>query len=233
MIGLIPAAGHATRIHGLPKFLLPVPGGYLLDVLARRMLAAGVSCVYIGTNRENWDLVRRYKPDGAHVYCVDSATMSETALAARMVVNIDEDVLFGMPDAHWTDETVYQRLAATLRRDVKTPVAAAVWAVRPDQERTIGMCKVIGANGDYQIEKVVDKPKFTHWRYGWGALAWRKAFWRYLAPDDPHVGYALQRAVVMGETAPAVIVPGNYYDCGTPDAYSACIRSLANEAVMV
>ncbi len=232
MIGLIPAAGHATRIHGLPKFLLPVPGGYLLDVLVWRMRAVGVSRIYIGTNSENWDLVSRYKPDGARIYCVESATMSETVLAACMYINLDEDVLFGMPDAHWTDETVYQRLAATLRHAASAPVTAAVWALRPAQEQTIGVCKVIGANGDYQIEKVIDKPKFTHWRYGWGALAWRKAFWRYIEPDDPHVGYALQRAVVMGEHVPAQIIPGNYYDCGTPDAYSACIRSLANEAVM-
>ncbi len=224
MIGLIPAAGHATRIHGLPKFALPVPGGHLLGVLAGRMIAAGATKVYIGTNSANFDLVRRIAPEHSVVYAVESETMSETLLAARTYYNVDEPVLFGMPDTYWTNPAVYEGLSSNIQLYT---AAATCWEARPEQISKLGMCRVI----DGRIVMVVDKPHYSYFRWAWGAMAWQPTLWRYIAAEDPHVGYALQRAVAEGEYVRGIQVGGSYYDCGTPDEYFACIRALVGEGV--
>jgi NDP-sugar pyrophosphorylase family protein len=228
MIGLIPAAGHATRIHGLPKFALPVPGGHLLGVLAKRMIAAGATKVYIGTNSTNFELVRRIAPEHSVVYAVDSETMNETLLAARTYFDVDEPVLFGMPDTYWTDEHVYPMLVHSLQMST---AGVAVWTTRPEQRSKMGMCRVVGTTANMEVYAVYDKPSRTTLIYGWGAIAWRRAFWQYIDAADLHIGFALQRAIENEEHPRAIIAGGSYYDCGTPDEYFACIRALVGEGV--
>lgn len=234
MIGLIPAAGHATRIQRLPKFLLPTPGGYLLKTLTTRMEMVRPDMILIGTNSENWDLVNRYAPqDSSRVYCVDSATMSETVLAARRYMDTDQMVVFGMPDTYWTDHFVYEYLTSTLLNDQGAIAAAALWNVPPDETYKHGMCQVTASGGGLSVTDIVDKPESTALRRTWGALAWRKTFWRYINAADPHVGFALQRAIAAGETVRAVPFEGLYFNVGSQGDYFALIRAATGEAVNV
>jgi NDP-sugar pyrophosphorylase family protein len=225
MIGLIPAAGHATRLHGLPKYLLPVPDGYLLSALCRKMTQAGANHLLIGANEENYGLLRRYAPGGAMIYVVESATMNETLLAARerIDVNLEENVLFGMPDSYWGDERVYQRLQADLGLYPFPIAAVAVWLMQPEQHGQLGSCEV----SDGEIVRIVDKSPDPRLRYAWGAVAFRPDFWQYIVPHEPHIGYALSRALVAGERVGSLIVEGHYHDCGTPDGYFTCIREVS------
>lgn len=226
MIGLIPCAGHATRLHGLPKYLLPLGDSYLLAILVRRMQAAGVAHVYIGANRENYDLVEHYAPEGCTVYLVNSKTMSETVLAARKYAG-DSDVLFGMPDTWWQDETVYKKLSLVTEPSYR-PVELALFGTRSDQRNKLGMCEL----GDYStVTCIVDKPNRTNLTLAWGAMAWRQSFWAYINSDDPHIGYAAQRAVNASGLVGGHVMRDDYYDCGTPDEYFACIRATTGEAV--
>jgi len=230
MISIIPAAGQATRLHGLPKFLLPTPNGsFLLETLHNRMRAAGSDRTLIGANPDNAELLRQYKPDGATVYTVHSATMSETVLAARKYIN-DADVLFGMPDSFWTDDSVYQRLAADLAAGAM--VSVALFWTWPNQHRSLGMCDV-GFNDDDELAiiQVIDKPETTNLHYAWGAMAWRPDFWQFIDPADPHVGYALQRAIEARANVRGYLAIGLYWDCGTPEGYFACIRGDAPQRV--
>lgn len=216
-IGLIPCAGQATRIQKLPKFLLPVPGGYLLKVLHQRMVEAGAEQVYIGTNSENWDLVDRYLPKGATLYCIDSATMSETVLAAREYIDVDQDVIFGMPDTYWNFPHQFEPLGNHSWADV----AVGLWYTEPVDRPKRGMCEVDGR----RVVRVVDKPERSPLTEGWGILRWRPSFWPYIQPDMPHVGYALNPAIDAGLVVDAVRLGGLFFDCGTADDYFACIRA--------
>jgi UTP-glucose-1-phosphate uridylyltransferase len=226
MIGIIPCAGHATRLHGLPKYLLPLGDSYLLAILVRRMFAAGVSRVYIGANSENYDLVERYVPDGCTVYLVNSKTMSETVLAGRKYAG-DSDVLFGMPDSWWEDDSVYTSLAL----EVKTnPIVAALFAARPEQKAKLGLCEVL-VNG---ITRVVDKPAPDRKEYeielAWGALAWKAEFWQFILPSDPHVGFAMQRAIDHKVRVKSSYKwKREYWDCGTFNEYAACIANFVKQ----
>jgi len=223
MIGLIPAAGHATRINSLPKFLLPVPGDtYLLDILRRRMATAGASPLMIGVNTRNVDLIERYAAHYAYIHECNTATMSETVLQLGQFTG-HQAVLFGMPDSYWTDEQVYQRLAADILDGAL--VSVALFETTPEQRGDLGMCDVAFDHDEVlHVTQVADKPEATNLHLAWGAMAWSVGFWQYIRANDPHVGYALARAVQAGRQARAYLATGPYVDCGTPDGYFSLIR---------
>lgn len=227
MIGIIPAAGCATRINGIPKYLLPIPGGILIDVLHSRMRAADADQVLVGVGPHSSESLRT---ENRLLYTVNTQTMSETVLAARQHFDDpDESVLFGMPDSYWLDEHVYQRLASDI--DNGALVSAALFETSPAQRHKLGMCDVAFDGDDLRITHVVDKPQDTTLHLAWGAMAWRAGFWKYIQPSDPHVGYALHRATEAHQNVRAVLVYGPYFDCGTPEEYFACIRKLTQEKV--
>jgi len=222
-IGLLPCAGAATRIHGIPKALLPVNEGYLLGIHVDAMQATGVQAI-IGTTTENSSLLHRYSKSG-FVYTVDHyATMSETILSCKGFTTIDgvvaEDVLFGMPDTYLEDDLCYPKLLTAL--DNGAQVAVALFRARKGQHLKAGMCDTRGN----QVVEVIDKPAETTFTRLWGALAWKPEFWQFIQPADPHVGYALPRAIAAGMDVRAVRMDGGYWDCGTTAEYFDLVTHL-------
>lgn len=223
MIGILPAAGNASRMNGLPKFLLPIPGGYLLEWHIARMAAAGCDRVNIGAAPHNHELTNRSirglsKAQTWIAYAHD--TMSQTVLSGYS--NPLEPVLFGMPDTYFDDHQAYNKLAAAI--DDGADVAVGLFIALQSQRSKLGMCDF-----DYssqQITAVEDKPDFTNLSWAWGVLAWKPTFWKCIYAVDPHVGFALPRAIEAGMDVRAVRMDGLYFDCGTPDEYFECIQHL-------
>lgn len=229
MIGIIPAAGTAKRIHGLPKFLLPIPNGYLLDVLCQRMAALIYRWVIV-TNEDNERFIKRYAPQGTRVIIRNTATMSESVMTAHRdmwkTTDPTASVVFGMPDTYFDDEQAFTKLAAAL--DSGADVAVGVFRARADQHNG-GMCRLDGE----QVVEVVDKPEHTDLRWIWGVLAWKPAFWGCLDADMPHVGYGLPRAIESGLDVRAVRLEGQYYDCGTFEGYFECLQHITARSRVV
>lgn len=220
MIGILPAAGSASRLYGLPKWALPIPGGYLLDRHIDEMLAAGCEPIHVGANDNNYSLLREYAPT-EEVYIAERyETMTQTVMSAT---RYNDTVLFGMPDTY-LPTGVYQHLAKSIA--VGADVAVAVFRARPGQHRHGGMCRV--HRKTFQVLEVVDKPEETDLMFIWGALAWQPAFWEYMQPNDPHVGYALPRAIADGLDVRAVNGEGGYYDCGTIEGYYEALTAMLN-----
>jgi len=235
MIGLLPAAGNAERMGGLPKMLLPVPEGTLAAFHGKTMLAAGCDPFSIGANRINYDLLRSFY--GGYVRLVKQhETMTETILSLREDMKIvaqiyydngmefsDNPVLFGMPDTHFEDAQAYQKLTHALNSGAD--LAVGLFHTRPEQRSKLGMCRLDGE----RITDVIDKPESTTLEWAWGVLGWQPVFWQYLRPEDPHVGYAIPRAIAAGLDVRAVKMVGGYWDCGTPAEYFEMIRSVTGE----
>lgn len=214
MIGILPCAGEASRIHGLPKYLLPVPGGYLLDWHVKGMLAAGCGNVYVGARPGNVELLADYTRPAVQLYLAHNhATMTQTVQSMPIIPRI-EDTVFGMPDTYWLAPNVYPMLVELLNNGADVAVAA-FW-LRDGQYKRMGCVRL----EENKVVEVVDKPNIWPQRYGWGALAWTPKFWDFMQPDDPHVGYALPRAIEAGLDVRAVrFLGGLYYDCGTEQEY--------------
>lgn len=219
MIGIIPAAGHATRIHGLPKMLLPVKHGTLITALIDRMSRVR-SQIIVGTRPTNYETLAGIC--SALVFKASTMTMSETVLRARAFTRNDPRVLFGMPDTYFEDDGAFVKLAADL--DDGADVAVGVFQTRPEQRHKLGMVEF--TPGD-EVTRVVDKPVETDLTWAWGVLAWKPRFWDYIYKGDPHVGYALPRALASEKLdIRAVKMEGGYWDCGTPDEYYDLISYL-------
>lgn len=218
-VGILPVAGKATRIQGLPKYLLPVPGGYLLERMLSRM---GVPC-YIGANPDNAALLNSYKRPEDHVYQVASLTMMETILTARPLVG-DEPVLMGMPDTYWTDDSVFHRLSDHINNGVICTLA--VWLVGADMASRLGVCIPKFKYDVSPLGRIENKQPQHEQQFVWGAMAWTSAFWQYIQPEDIHPGIAIHRALAQGIDIPLYFASGHYYDNGIPDDYFRCIREL-------
>lgn len=218
MIGIIPAAGRATRIHGIPKMLLPTPEGTLITTLIERMRPMGQ--IIVGTRPQNYEALAGMC--NALVFRCETQTMSETVLHARQYMRDDEYVAFGMPDTYFEDGSAFAKLYAELKAGAD--VAVGVFETRPEQRRKLGMVEM--TPGD-EVVRVLEKPEKTDLRWAWGVLAWKPRFWQYIYPADPHVGYALPRALAS-ETLDirAVRMEGGYWDCGTPGEYFDMITYL-------
>ena len=219
MIGIIPIGGGAKRMNGIPKFLLPIGDTFLLTNLYDNMMAAGAESIVVGVKSSNRHWLHDNEPEVGTVFSVDTETMSETVVLMQKYANAAQTVLFGMPDTYWTDEHVYQRLLGNLDYAI---ASVAVWDTLPSRRHKRGMCAI----KDNRIVEVIDKPSSTPLAWGWGALVWRPAFWRYIKASDAHVGFAIQRAIEADEPISASKFPGQYFDCGTPDEYYECVMSV-------
>jgi UTP-glucose-1-phosphate uridylyltransferase len=228
IVGLIPAAGKAERIDGLPKYLLPSKDGFLLEELCDRMLAGGAEQILIGANPENRAIIERYAPKEAVVYSVNTSNMSQTLLAARTWCG-NRNVVFGMPDTYWTPKYIFDGMVEALG---EVPVAAACWRARDDQlVGKLGMVRIEYKFLDkgYTVQTpvitdVVDKPARVTYKDAWGALAWRPEFWDCVQVGDAHIGYAIQRALARQMTVRAMMQEGSYWDCGTRAEYFRLAR---------
>jgi UTP-glucose-1-phosphate uridylyltransferase len=218
MIGIIPAAGSASRMFGLPKMLLPTPDGVLIDILAERM---GGVCdhLFTGTRSGLFGMLsHRLTSDRHTVYLANTATMSQTVLAAERFAG-DQPVAFGMPDTWFEDDQVFVKLAGAL--EAGADVAVGVFRARYRQHLYGGMVDI----HEGRVRDVIDKPAESGLAWIWGALAWKPVLWPLIHPADPHVGYALPRAIAKHLDVRPVFCNGPYWDCGTPEAYFDCIAA--------
>lgn len=228
MIGIIPAAGSATRMMGIPKMLLPVPryGLTLIDLTIMRMELADMSTPpVIVSNGVILSLLEHHL--GFSIVNRTTQTMSETVLMALHTWMQDrgDRVLFGMPDTYFDDAEAFVKLAAAL--DDGADVAVGLFHVRNSQRHKLGMCAFDPRT--QQILQVIDKSNTTTLSWAWGVLAWKPIFWEHIHAEAPHVGYALPRAIEAGLDVRAVRMDGEYFDCGTPDEYFECIEHLRRQ----
>lgn len=239
MIGIIPAAGSATRMGGIPKMLLPIPGGFLLKQHIDMMLKPQATRVFVGANPDNLNVLQMctpyYAPDALTNTWVGTVksyvTMADTVLSIYEMLSDwgssirRTEILFGMPDTYFDDNQAFVKLAAAL--DDGADVAVGLFHVRQSQRHKLGMCAFDPRT--QQILQVIDKSHTTTLAWAWGVLAWKPTFWQFIRAEDPHVGYALPRAIDAGLDVRAVRMEGEYFDCGTPDEYFECIEHLRRQ----
>lgn len=221
MIGILPAAGSAVRMSGLPKMLLPIPGGCLLSVLRERMAVCNIDKLVVGTRGTNLEYLQGIlNTPNITLFQADTQTMSETVLRSREYIQEHEAVAFGMPDTYFDDENAFCKLRAALQAGAD--VAVGIFRTRPEQTSKLGMVELEGRS----VVAVIDKPKRTTLKYAWGILAWKPAYWDYIRESDPHVGYALPYAIDIGLKVVGVPMDGGYWDCGTAAEYFDLIHHL-------
>lgn len=112
VIGVIPAAGYATRLGPLPcsKELLEVGGAPVIEYLVRRMEAGGCSEIRVVTRPDKEDLCRYARSRGLRIVLGHPPHVGASVGAALEGVAPHELVALGYPDTLWEPLDGFGRL---------------------------------------------------------------------------------------------------------------------------
>ena len=251
VIGLLPAAGQATRIGPLPgsKELFPIgfrsgeDGSlrpkvvchYLLDSMQR----AGIRKAYILLRSGKWD-IPAYLGDGTIL------NMDLGYLIVRLLFGVPYTldqaypfvqnalVALGFPDILFQPDDTFKRLLARLTASNADVVLGVVPFDRPQKG---GM---VDFDDQGRVRLLIEKPDQSDLRYSWCTAVWTPAFTefmhQYLAAI-PHaeqqreipIGNVIQAAIDNGLGVEAeVFADGAYLDIGTPEDLVRAVRVFAD-----
>lgn len=214
MIGVLPAAGLATRLGGLPKFLLPV--GDPQDTLIRRHIEAmrpHVEQIVIATRPENAFTLATYLDSKVTLLILETETMSETIQKAISWTQADA-FLVGMPDTLFTSSDPYTALSENMSMD--SDLVLALWEIEPDQRGQLGQIKL--GSGNIVLDSI-DKDPECKYEHFWGAMGFNRQILDILDSTTPHLGYVIKPALEDGRTVLGIVQQGAYIDCGTQMGY--------------
>lgn len=217
VVGVIPAAGYATRLQPLPcsKEMVSVGGKPVMDYLIDRMRAGPCTELRVVTRADKQDVISHARRRGATVVLGRPKSVSESLLAGMAGLAADDIVLFGFPDTIWEPEDGYARLVARVLEghDLALGIFESGEPERSD---------VVVLSGSDRIARVDVKPVAPSSSWVWGCGAARVRALTGLADyDEPgHYFHVLcrDRGVVGVRLAHIV-------DIGTPEALQRYKRS--------
>lgn len=223
---IIPAAGLATRMRGLPKFLLPINDQFE-TLLEWHVHQIGPYCdrIRIPTRPELRRFIDALDFGDFDVVVteVESRTMSETVTKAISASDENFFVL-AMPDTFFLgNENVFELLLSH-----SDPISAAIFRIQDFQRGKVGQVELkTQSDGTEVISRVVDKNPDCNFPWMWGAITFDRSLMEYSTPEDPHLGYALARAAqATGVEVRASRMESRYFDCGTPGEYWNLLQHL-------
>lgn len=212
-IGLLPSAGTASRMNGIPKFLLPVSEKLqcLLDYHVQ-LMAPTVERIIIPTRSEWVELLRSFN-FGSEVDIVElnTATMAETLRSALAGVDYDSCVL-GMPDTYFVDDNPYAQLASKPAADM----SLWLFPTRPEQEGKVGSVKV---SDEGVVVEHADKEPARSFGWHWGVMEFAKATEEFLDPRASTGGYLIDECLNRSLDIRGYKAEHPYFDCGTFPEY--------------
>jgi len=181
VVGLIPAAGYATRLQPLAssKEVLEVRGRPLMSFLLERMRLAGCSRIRVTTRPEKTDVVELARLEKLEVVLGRPGSVSESLLAARTYLPDDAIALVGFPDTVWEPAEAYGLLVQRVRAG--EDIVLGLFEV--DQPNH---CDVVEVSSFGRISRISVKPDRPRTNLTWGILAARVALLHGLAGwDEP------------------------------------------------
>jgi len=217
---ILPAAGLAKRMQGVPKFLLPANRDYktLLEI---HLINLNDTCenIYLPTRPELAPIIKSLDFDFNNLQIIEMVTntMSETVVNILNETNSKNYSLI-MPDTYFLGEKPYDKLL-----DYSGFCNLACWKIRNEQRGKLGEVEINASN---QVLKMVDKVPDNGFDFAWGALSFSSELKDYIDIKDPHIGYAVKKAVEDGKLVEAFQVDGKYFDCGTPEEYIGLLKEV-------
>jgi glucose-1-phosphate thymidylyltransferase len=222
VVGLIPAAGRATRIAPLPcskevypvGFGIGVEGGFLgpkvvCHYLLEKMCLAGITKAYIILRKGKWD-IPTYLGDGA--FCNMNLAYLMLGLPYGVPYTIDQAykfvkesvVAFGFPDILFEPDDAFMQL---LYRQSISDADAVLGIFPADRTRKVDMVDI---DDEGQIREIEIKPEKTNLRHTWGIAAWGPTFTNFMHNYllESKKSAATQPALYMGDVFQTAISKG-------------------------
>tara|TARA_B110000014_G_scaffold897_1_gene602 strand:- start:982 stop:1686 length:705 start_codon:yes stop_codon:yes gene_type:complete len=227
---IIPASGLATRLSGIPKFLLPIPNMNNLITFHVSLsennnsfkninIATNSSFYEILNNLENLNSNQKLKA----IEILNTKTMNETLNNFKN--KNSEYFLLTMPDTFFTDNEIVKKMINEIEADPSLDCVLGLWNIKDSQRIKVGQCKI----EDNRVVEVVDKNLKYKYNHLWGTVLFKKNLWEFIDSNDPHIGYSFNPAIQSGLKIGYAIASGSYYDCGTIEEYWDMVRNVILE----
>ncbi len=228
-LAIIPAAGTATRMGGLPKFLLPTIDREhdktvhsLNPTLLEQHIRYGLDfaeMVIIVTRPENAYLMKSFLvPNKVEVLVMETKSMTETVIRTARVCNAAENIIL-MPDTYFTEGFNSSSLAL----EGSEVISLGLWKIRPEQVGSVGQIECHGEPGlSNFVRNHSDKDPDCEFPFLWGAMNISSAGINLLDEEMPHVGYLISKLLDSDHSrfqVGARFQSGQYIDCGTMSGY--------------
>jgi glucose-1-phosphate thymidylyltransferase len=168
IVGVIPAAGYATRLQPLSgsKEMLPVQGRPVMDYVIGRMRRAGCTELRIVTRPEKEDVIAHAEELGASIVLAYPSTTSESFAQGIAGLPPQEIVLLGWPDTIWEPEDGYCPLVRAVEGGQE--IALGLFQT-PDLERS----DVVNFDDAGRVTGIHIKPAKPPSSWIWGCAAAR------------------------------------------------------------
>lgn len=214
MLHIIPAAGRATRIGGIPKFLLPIDEKkFLLDFHVNSILLNKENLrKVIAVSKEFYDTVDRMNFN-AELVIVDTKTMNETVLEVIKFFPDEQNYLLTMPDTFFSDDDLINKMYSQYQENVEGTLG--VWKIKENQKGKLGQCKI----SDKFVIDIKDKDINCNYKFFWGTLMWSKTLNKFISKHDPHIGFMAEKAINSNHLFNFQKAQNSYFDCGTFESY--------------
>ena len=222
IIGLIPCSGSASRINGIPKFLLPCKEGNLINNTINLFKKNNINKIYISVSKENEHFI---KPINEHdndiKYIVkNTKTMSETVFN---LVNIKSNkYILIMPDTYFLSQSniFFKELTEMNFLLNKFDIVVILWKIKEYQYGKLGQINI----DNNKVIDIIDKDINCRYPYSWGIIGWTNKVNNLIDITTPHIGFIINTALKLNIDVGYIISTSEYYDCGTPDEYFKMIK---------
>ncbi len=212
IVGIIPAAGYATRLQPLAgsKEVMEVRGKPVMDHLVERMLAGGCDRLRVVTRSEKADVIAHAAELGAEVVLARPETVSASFLAGMAGLADDDIALVDFPDTLWEPTDGFARLVAA----VEDGCEAALGLFRIDRAE-LPRSDVVVRDRDNRIERIDVKPAQPASEWIWGCAAGRASVWSGLG-TTAWPGEYLDSLCREGRDVRGLELSESWIDVGTP-----------------
>lgn len=219
VVGVIPAAGSATRLQPLPcsKEVYPVGGHPVMDHLIARMRAAGCTELRVVTRPQKHDVIGRAEHHRATVILGSPRSISESLATGIRDLPGPAVVLLGFPDTIWEPSDGFARLVAALEPPYDVVLGLFNWN---EPERS----DVVLLSEDGTVTGVAVKPNDPPGNLIWGCAAARAEALRGVERDDDPGSFF--DALAKKRRVRGVYLSDSFLDIGTRDGLDAAVRAF-------
>jgi len=221
-VGIIPIAGNASRMRGLPKFLLPAKNNMtLLDNAVSVFKRNNICDLYAGLSESN-DYLLQNNTDFNKIV-VKTKTMTETVKQITQITDSENvethRLILIMPDTYF-NVTNEINLVKQYLDDYK--IVLVCWKIKDYQIGKVGQCKIV----NNEVIDIIDKDKDCSYPHFWGIISWNSTLNRIINPEWQTIGDLVREAIKNGIAVRAIVSDSDYYDCGTFDEYFQMIKTV-------
>jgi glucose-1-phosphate thymidylyltransferase len=237
-VGLIPAAGLASRLGVLPcsKELLPVADGVdgprpVAHFLLEGLTMAGVDQAIVGISPTKLDLIRGLGSGGRRNWPrlsyvpVESSRGTADTIAQLLPYARGQPVLIGFPDTVFHPTSMFVRLSESMRSG-----ADCLLGLFPTDR--LDKYDMVDVDTSGRVVAVHVKPGSGPWKLTWLIAGWSARFGEFLTrwvagppPGELHLGFAIQDAITSGLHVQGINIPDvEFLDVGTPEDLRAAMQ---------